>query len=114
METDVGQETFQRFAEYKHKTWILAYSGDLGNEALVKQYYAEAYGHSYSFAVSLVHDVYLEEKPEDKKLLSIRWQVHGIGMEYLLLQIANPDASDEELIELLRESIRAGNVSIAA
>ena len=114
METDVGQETFQRFAEYEHKKWILAYSGDLGNEALVKQYYAEAYGHSIDFAKSLVHDVYLEEKPEDKNLLSIRWQTFSISMEYLLLQIANPDASDEELIELLRESIRAGNVSIAA
>ncbi|MDE0636071.1 MAG: hypothetical protein OXI43_09530 [Candidatus Poribacteria bacterium] len=112
--TDIGRATFRRFVEYEYKTGLLAISGNLGDTATLKQYYAEAYGHSHSFAVSLVHDVYLKEKPEDKKLLNIRWQVHGIGMEYLLLQIANPDASEEELIELLRESIRAGNVSIAA
>ena len=107
VETDVGRATFRRFVEYEYKKFT-------STNATPEQLYAEAYGFSIDFAVSLVHDVYLEEKPEDKKLLSIRWQVFDIGMEYLLLQIANPDASEEELIELLRESIRAGNVSIAA
>ena len=83
MGTDIGRETFQRFTEYEHKKWIYAYS-PIKDPELPEQLYAEAYGFSFDFAVSLVHDVYLEEKPEDKKLLSIRWQVFDIGMEYLL------------------------------
>ena len=113
VETEVGKQTFQRFVEYYYKKLALAESGNFDGE-LLDQYYGEAYGFSVDFAISLVHDVYLKEKPEDKELLSTGWQVFGIGMEYLLLQIANPDASDEELIELLRESIRTGNVSIAS
>ena len=111
VETDVGRATFQRFAEYDEKKRILASSGDFGNVALLNQYFEEAYGFSDDFAEWLVFEVYLPETEED---LPIPWQVHGIAMEYLLLQIANPDATEEELIELLRESIRAGNVSIAA
>ncbi len=114
VETEVGRATFQRFAEYEFKKWELATTGGGLNSATLDQYFGEAYGFSVDFAISLVHDVYLEEKPEDKKLLRIKWQVDSIGMEYLLLQIANPGASEEELLELLRESIRAGNVSIAA
>ena len=112
--TEVGRATFRRFAEYEVKKWELATTGGGLTNAALKQYYGEAYGFSYAFAVSLVHDIYLKEKPEDEKLLSIRWQVFDIGMEYLLLQIANPDATEEELKELLRESIRAGKVTIAA
>ena len=113
VETEIGKETFRRFVEYEYKKLALAESGNFDGD-LLDQYYGEAYGFSVDFAISLVHDVYLKEKPEDKELLSSGWQVFGIGMEYLLLQIANPDASDEELTELLRESIRAGNVSIAS
>ncbi len=112
-EISIATATFHRFVEYEYKKGILAYSGNF-NSTDLKQYYGEAYGFSYDFAVSLVHDVYLEEIPEDKKFLNTGWQVFDIGMEYLLLQLANPDASAEELEELLRESIKAGKVSIAS
>ncbi len=113
-EVSAAAAAFRRFVEYEKKKWILAKSGNFGNIALADQYFEEAYGFSAEFSESLVHDIYLEEIPEDKKFLNIGWQTFDISMEYLLLQLANPDASAEELEGLLRESIRAGNVTIAS
>ncbi len=115
-EISAAAAAFRRFVEYEKKTWVLATSNINIEEELrlLDQYYEEAYGISADYSDWLVHNIYLEEKPEDKKLLSIRWQTFGIGMEHLLLRLANPDASEEEILELLRESIRAGNVTIAA
>ncbi len=113
-EVSAAAAAFRRFVEYENKKWALAISGNFDNDELAYQYYEEAYGFSIDFAISLVHNVYLEEIPEDKKFLSTGWQVFDIGMEYLLLQLANPGATEEELEGLLRESIRAGKVSIAS
>ncbi len=112
-EISAAAAAFRRFVEYENKKSVLAVSGNF-NSVDLNQYFEEAYGFSAEFSESLVHDIYLEEIPEDKKFLSTGWQAFDIGMEYLLLQLANPDASPEELEELLRESIRAGKVSIAS
>ena len=113
-EVSAAAAAFRRFVEYENKKWILAVNGGFDNDALLGQYYEEAYGISADYSDWLVHNIYLEEKPEDRHLLGKRWQTFGIGMEHLLLRLANPDATEERILELLRESIKAGNVTIAA
>ena len=115
VETEVGYATFKRFAEYEYKTLgLLLQPQPFKRELeLLDQYFEETFGFSTDYAKSLVFDIYLEEKPEDRKYIGSGWQHFDIAMEYLLLQIANPDATEEDLHELLRESIREGNVTIA-
>ena len=113
VETEVGRATFQRFVEYEFKKWDLATNGSPNNDAaLSDQLFEEAYGISADYSDWLVFNIYLVERPEDRHLLR-RWQTFDIAMEHLLLRIANPDATEEEILELLRESIRAGKVTIA-
>ncbi len=112
LETEEGQAYFRKFVVYRYKNIGLGNRVPDADErwALRDQYFEEAYGFSADFARWLVFEIYLKETGE--KITGL-WQKNGIAMEYLLLQIANPDATEEELLELLRESIRAGNVSIA-
>ncbi len=110
VETEVGRATFQRFAEYKRKIWEY-FSSSIRDQELYDQYFEEAYGFSADYVRRLINEIYFEEKPEDRKLP--RMQIHGVAKEYLLLQIDNPNATEEELQELLRQSIRAGNVTVA-
>ena len=115
VESEAGLRTFKRFVEYEWK-WDTFRSGPRppASVALEKagQYFEEAFGFPKSYARQLVYDIYLVEKPEDKKLLG-SWQLLDISFEYVLIQVENPGATEEEILELLRESIRAGNVSIA-
>ncbi|MDE0636072.1 MAG: hypothetical protein OXI43_09535 [Candidatus Poribacteria bacterium] len=115
MGTETGRATFRRFIEYEYKKSILATTNLPLQERikLLDQYFEEAYGISDEYSDWLVHEVYLKEKPEDAYLLKIAWQAFDISMEHLLLRIDNPNATEEEILELLRESIRAGNVTIA-
>ena len=116
LETEVGQKTFKRFVEYDYKQILLERNPPASFDKkleILDQYFAEAYGISADYARWLVHEVYLQEKPEDEYLLGVGWQTGSIAMEHLLLRIANPDATEEEILELLRESIRAGRVTIA-
>ena len=114
-EISAATAAFRRFVVYEMKKseYFSAHPSTRDPEAL-GQYFGEAYGISADYARELVHTIYLEEKPEDRKLLRIRWQKFGIGMEHLLLRLANPNATEERILELLRESIRAGKVTIAA
>ena len=121
MGTEVGRDAFKRFAEYEEKAWVLyTYSPSVPfppkeeRIKLLDQWFEEAYGISADYARWLVYEVYLKEKPEDEKYIGVGWQKDNISMEHLLLRIDNPNATEEEILELLRESIRAGNVSIAA
>ena len=116
LETEVGRETFKRFAEYSYKQIKLSRSSPTIEERLriLDQLFEEAYGISAEYARWLVYEVYLQEKPEDSYLLGIRWQKESIAMEHLLLRIDNPNATEEEILALLRESIRAGRVTIAS
>ena len=116
LETEVGQQTFKRFAERYYKQILLARNPPASFDKhleILDQHFAEAYGISADYARWLVHEVYLQEKPEDEYLLGVGWQTESIAMEHLLLRIANPNATEEEILELLRESIRAGRVTIA-
>ena len=116
VETEQGRELYQRFAKFEYKKSKLATNPPPIEEELklVDQYFEEAYGISADYARWLVYNIYLDEKPEDEHLLGKRWQKNGIAMEYLLLQTANPNATEEKLEELLRESIRAGKVTIVS
>ena len=116
LETKVGRETFKRFVEYDYKQILLERNPPASFDEKLKiidQYFAEAYGISADYGEWLVREVYLQEKPEDEYLLGVGWQIESIAMEHLLLRIANPNATEEEILELLRESIRAGRVTIA-
>ena len=116
LETEVGQQTFKRFAERHYKSILLARNPPASFDEKLKiidQYFGEAYGISADYARWLVYNIYLDEKPEDAYLLGVLWQTENIAMEHLLLRIANPDATEGEILELLRESIRAGRVTIA-
>ena len=117
LETEVGQQTFKRFVERYYKQILLARNPPASFDKhleILEQHFEEAYGISADYARWLVHEVYLQEKPEDAYLLGVRWQTESIAMEHLLLRIANPDATEEQILELLRESIRAGRVTIAS
>ena len=83
---------------------------DEGFERRYQAFY-EVFGFTDEFAERLVFDVFLEEWPEGATGLKF-WQNIDIAVEYRYLQLHNPDATEEELIELLRESIRAGEVTI--
>ena len=116
LETEVGRETFKRFVEYDYKQILLARNPPTSFDEKLKikdEYFEEAYGISADYGEWLVREVYLQEKPEDEYLLGVGWQIESIAMEHLLLRIANPNATEEEILELLRESIRAGKVTIA-
>ena len=116
LETEVGRETFKRFVEYDYKQILLSRNPPASFDKkleILDQYFEEAYGISAEYSDWLVHKVYLDEKPEDEYLLGVGWQTESIAMEHLLLRIANPNATEEEILELLRESIRAGRVTIA-
>ena len=116
LETEVGQQTFKRFVERYYKQILLARNPPASFDEhleILDQHFEEAYGISADYARWLVREVYLQEKPEDEYLLGVGWQKESIAMEHLLLRIANPDATEEEILELLRESIRAGRVTIA-
>ncbi len=114
-EISAATAAFRRFVEYEEKNaeYFRAHPSTRDPEAS-DRHFEEAYGISADYARELVHTIYLEEVPEDRYLLRIRWQTFDIAMEHLLLRLANPDATEEEILELLRESIRAGKVTIAA
>ena len=114
--TEQGRDLYQGFAEYEYKNSKLAENPPPIDEwlKLIDQYFEEAYGISADYARWLVYEVYIEEKPEDEHFLGTGWQTDSIAMEYLLLQVANPNATEEDLLELLRESIRAGKVTIVS
>ena len=117
LETEVGQQTFKRFAERHYKGIKLERNPPASFDKkleILDQYFEEAYGISADYGEWLVFNIYLDEKSEDEYLLGIRWQIESIAMEHLLLRIANPNATEEEILELLRESIRAGKVTIAS
>ena len=117
VETEVGQGLMRRFVIYEEKRGDLASNPPDSIEEeweILDQLFEEAYGISAEYSEWLIYNIYLDEKPEDKHFLGTGWQTESIGMEYLLLQTANPDATEEELLELLRESIRAGKVTIAS
>ena len=118
---DVGAEistataAFRRFVVYKKKN--IEYSRlppSRRDPTAPDRDFEEAYGISADYARELVYTIYLEEKPEDRHLLGKLWQKFDIAMEHLLLRLANPDTPEERILELLRESIRAGKVTIAA
>ena len=116
LETKVGRETFKRFVEYDYKQILLERNPPASFDEhleILDQYFEEAYGISADYARWLVREVYLQEKPEDEYLLGVGWQTGSIAMEHLLLRIANPNTTEEQILELLRESIRAGKVTIA-
>lgn len=115
MNTEIGRSTFRRFAEFHQTKLNLARSYHLTSEEKTKiaeQAFESAYGISFDRSTELVYEIYLDERPEDKALMNRLWQSHGIAMEYLLIRLDHPDATEEEWLELLRESVRAGNVSI--
>ena len=110
LETEEGQAYFRRFVVYKYEQDnLFDVVDDEERWALRDESFERAYGFSASFGEWLVLEVYLKETGE--KITGI-WQKNDISMEYFLIQIANPDATEEELLELLRESIRAGNINI--
>ena len=109
-----GQELYQGFVEYKYKKKNIP--SNISSEKrweLIDQYFEEAYGITREYSKWLVYEIYLSEKPEDEYLLGILWQTDDIALEYLLLRTANPGATEEEILELLRESIHNGRVTIA-
>ena len=112
VETSMGRAAFRRFIEYEQKGQALLSRPPRPNELeILDQYFEEAFGFPRDYAKWLVFNIYLEERPKEKNHVGI-WQSHSTAFEYFLIKLENPDATEEEWLELLRESIKAGNVSI--
>ena len=73
-----------------------------------------AYKETFGFGEIFIHEklmgIYFEEKPEEKKKVFLEIPV---VIEYLRLSLKFPNKREDGLLRLLRESIRAGNVSAA-
>ena len=69
------------------------------------------FGFPREFASQHLIDIFLEERPNDGRGLKY-WRSSDAAVEYFYLQQHNPDADEEMLEELFRESVRAGEVVI--
>ena len=74
-------------------------------------YFRAYFGFPYEFVTQHLINIFLEERPDDGRGLRY-WSAADIAVEYFYLQQHNPDANEEELEELFRESVRGGEVLI--
>ena len=89
-------------------------SGEISREEHFKnldRLYEEAYGISYDYAATL-RDIYVEERPEEEYLLG-GTDADSVGIAYLIVKEANPDAEGEAFEALFRQAAREGTISIA-
>ncbi len=90
-------------------------AGEISRDELVERIISlneEAYGISSDYAATL-RDIYVEERPEEKYLLRGA-DFESIGIAYLIVKEANPDAEGEEFEELFRQAAREGAISISS
>ena len=115
VETAEGREIVQRMVEYDYNKGQLASNPPDSFEErieLLYQYYAEAFGISGDFAYELLK-VYIEENPDQEYLFG-GWSRSSVGIAWLLVQQAHPDATDEELLEHFRQAARDGTITITS
>ena len=94
--------------------------GEISSEESVIRYVAsseKAFGISSRY-IRMLRDVYMEERPEER-IIIVNGQkklagtsAEKIGIAWLIVKEANPDATEEELEELFREAAREGTISI--
>ncbi len=111
--TEPGREAYRRVTEFEQKREVLAenYRSSEEFNKSMDENFEMAFGISKDYAIWLTTNIYLDEKPEHREYMKF-WQKNGIALEYLAIRIENPNATKEEWLDLLRESIREDNVSI--
>ena len=106
VETEAGREVFQRVVRYEEKKTRLSDNPPSFEEELriLREYFAEAFGITSDFAFELLK-IYIEENP-DKEYLFGGWKRDNVGIAWLIVKQANPDATDEEMLEHFRQASR--------
>ena len=103
-----------RFAEYDRKRGEIARNPPASIDEewrLLNQYFEEAYGISHNSAFALLK-IYIEENPE-KEYLFGGWNVDSVGIAYIVVKLANLDATEEELLEHFRQAARDKTITIS-
>ena len=114
IETEAGKDGFQKVVRYEYGKVQLAINPPPSFEEelrLLDQYYEEAFGIDPDFAFELLK-IYIEENP-DKEYLLGGWMRVDVGIAWLIVKQANPDATDAEMLEHFRQASREGVFTIS-
>ena len=115
VETESGKDIFQRLVEYNYGMSQIANNPPPTFDERLKlldQYYTEAFGISLDFAFNILK-IYIGENPDQEYLLG-GWDADSVGIAWLLVQQANPDATEEEMLEHFRQASRDGTITITS
>ena len=82
----------------------------INDDELMTEVLEEETGLSYEgFIRGTLYDIYLEERPEDK---GVPFSWYDIVLEYMRLTFAHPNATEAELLDHFRQSVREGRVEV--
>ena len=94
----------------KKRNKLLEENPQLDHWEAVNEVFEEAFGFNFGFVELTLLEIYLEEKPNEGGKMSMV----PLILEYLRLSFKFPDKNREDILQLFRESVQEGNVSIDA
>ena len=108
----------QRQKEATAAAHAAAGDGDIDSEALMAEHAGillEETGLEFDFVENTLLVIHLEENlQEAAEVLKTEVSTHNLVAEYLWLSFEYPEKNQNELLELFRESARAGNTTVIA
>ena len=108
----------QRQKEATDAAYAAAGDGDIDSDALMREHAGilfEETGLEFNFVMDTLLAIHLEENlQEADEVLKTEMSTHNLVAEYLRLSFEYPEKSQNELLELFRESARAGNTTVIA
>ena len=108
----------QRQKEATDAAYAAAGDGDIDSDALMREHadiLFEETGLEFNFVMDTLLAIHLEENlQEADEVLKTEMSIHNLVAEYLRLSFEYPEKSQNELLELFRESARAGSTTVIA